>query len=90
MKTAWERELRMFRLVTPTRRLERPSLTRERAEDAEDTGWMDRFSTVMMRSFEEPSRISGVKALCCVTLGYRASRSLRDSRDRASSRCKSP
>lgn len=64
MKTAWERELRMFRLVTPTRRLERPSLMSERAEEAEDTGRMDRFSTVMMRSFEDPSRRSGVKVVC--------------------------
>ena len=53
----------MFRLVTPTRRFERPSFTSDSAEDAEVTGWMDRFSTVMMRSFYEPSRISGVRGV---------------------------
>ena len=63
MKTAWERELRMFRLVTPTRRFARPSFTSDSAEEAEVTGWMDRFSTVMMRSFDEPSRISGVRGV---------------------------
>ena len=64
VKTAWERDERVFMFVTPTRRFWSPSITKWRASDADDTETMDRFSTAMRWSVgEDTSRIATMKDL---------------------------